>query len=438
MIGFKRGGGGAKRSSGSASGSGAPSAHRAKNWKFRACLAVVCLVIGGSSVAGSLARVVDRAAPSQAFAIDGANGVIAASYAEQEFRQSPSADVGSKPDILARQALIADPTVAEAVNVLALQAQLRSEPDVAQGLFEYSLLLSRRELSARVWAIEEAVERGDIATALSHYDFALRTSSRAEDVLLPNLIAALSQPAIRAELLKTFANEPPWGTKFLSEASVKAQDPEAVLAFFEAGQSGEVLPLSDAPKAYLVNNLFSAGKIDAAWDYYSQYQSGAVATRSRDEAFQYEADARSVFDWQPSVEDGFSVNFLNNEEAGGLDFAVQTGKTGLVVQQRQVLPQGTYRLAGVAANVDAPDRARPYWLLQCTEGQELARIEIPAANNENARFSGAFTVPQGCAAQTLSLIARASDRVSGVSGQMLSISIAPAASAASPTSEEGA
>ncbi|WP_379552935.1 tetratricopeptide repeat protein [Qipengyuania sp. DGS5-3] len=333
-------------------------------------------------------------------------------------------DSSSLAAALARQSLMADPTSAEAVNVLALQAQMRNETEEARALFEYSLQLSRRELPARLWAIEEAVTRGDIGTALYNYDLALRTSSRATELLLPNLIAALEEPLVREAIYPILAKQPPWGTKFLVEAAVNSSNPLSVLAFFTEPLA-KSLPIPPETSAYLVNNLASKGEWDAAWEYYTASNIDVSRTSSRDPDFSADLDVRTVFDWQTTLERGFVAEIVPALDRQLLEFELRPGQRGMIVQQRQVLPQGRYRLSSASEDLDSEDFEEIYWALDCDDGAELARIALLSEAEANANFNGVFEVPANCPHQNLRLMAVAASAPPGPAGRILRVLIEP-------------
>src|SRR3546814_9359723 len=86
-------------------------------------------------------------------------------------------------------------------------------------LLAYSQTLSRRDLRTQLMAIELAVARDDIPSALRHYDIALRTKKNAPDLLFPVLTSALTNPTIRTELVKTLGGRPTWSHDFISHAA---------------------------------------------------------------------------------------------------------------------------------------------------------------------------------------------------------------------------
>jgi hypothetical protein len=178
-------------------------------------------------------------------------------------------------------------------------------------------------------------------------------------------------------------------------------------------------------RAALVNALLTQGETQQAWSYYSEFRSGAVRSRSRDPDFALNTNIRAVFDWMPSAQSGISAAILQEGEGGILDFWVPPGTGGTLVQQTQLLTPGTYRISGRSRGVAQSGRSRPYWALLCQDGHELGRVEVPNSNIANGAFEGKVNVPGDCALQTLSLIARASDDIAGVSGQIERASLVP-------------
>ncbi|WP_454598018.1 tetratricopeptide repeat protein [Qipengyuania sp. SM2507] len=368
---------------------------------------------------------IESADPSRAAVLAPGNGVILAASAQQEFKIAPTGAEESNPARLARLALRHDPTAVDALTVLGLQAQLRGETERAREIFQYSLRLSRRELRPQIWAIEEAVNRGDIAAALRSYDIALRTSREAPNLLFPNLVAALTEPKVRAGLLPIMASDPVWAESFLQRIATSGIAPTAGVAFFLEGEA-VALPVTDDLRASLVNGLLAEGETQQAWAYYSEFRRDTVRNRSRDPDFALASDIRAAFDWMPSTQSGTSAAILQEGEGGILDFSLPPGTGGTLVQQTQLLPPGVYRISGRSRGVDQPERSRPYWALLCQDGRELGRVEVPNSDVSNGVFEGRVSVPNGCAVQTLALIGRATDDIAGVSGQIERASLIPA------------
>ena len=235
-----------------------------REWSIRIGLAFGASVLGYFSTAHSLANVIAKVDPATAYAIAPGNGVIAGKYAQEAFTIAPTMEADSKSADLARRALLADPTAVEALTVLGFQAQLRGEVARADRIFSYSTALSRRELRPRTWAIEKAVDRGDVVDALRNYDIALRTSNSAARDLYPTLAAALSEPRIRAELLTILSTDPFWGDSFVAYAATSGVEPEGAVALFREGRKTG-LEVADDLRSGLVNVLVSQNKFQNAW-----------------------------------------------------------------------------------------------------------------------------------------------------------------------------
>lgn len=395
-----------------------------REWVNRAVLAGIAVFLGYLSVTSSFATVLERIDPEKAYALAPRMGVIAASRARQAMQQLGS-DESLDVERLARTALVLDPTAADALNVLGAKAQIEGETERARSIFSYSLLLSRRELEPRLWAIEEAVDRGDISEALRNYDIALRTSSTAAELLLPTLVSALDSEKVRRELLEVLRTRPPWSDDFLWLASRAPTEPMAVEALFDEAARVDI-PISQRLRENLVNSFIRNGQFDEAWAYFSSFRANVDRRKSQDSHFTLRTETRTHFDWTPSEVSGVSVAILSDGNGGSLDFATSPGFGGALVQQYTLLLPGAYRLVGRSQAISIDDGAQPYWLLSCKSGRELARVDVPNSDLSEGRFSSTLTVPPDCPVQILSLMARSSNSMTGVSGQILSAGIVPA------------
>ncbi len=386
-------------------------------WGIRGVVAALAAIAGYASVTAALAEVVVKADPAIAHVLAPWNGHITADLAEQRFTLEPQSGPESEAARLARLALRQDPTAVEAFSVLGLQAQLRNDTGEARQLFTYSQTLSQRELRPRIWAIEEAVSRGDIAGALEQYDIALRTSRSARDILYPVLASAISEPKVRSALIEMMARGSVWDDSFVNFVATRAPDPHAAVRFFREGERAN-LPIDEADRTRVVNALVARELFDDAWRYYTSFRPGADRSRSRDASFSLPAEASAVFDWRAINSSGLSASIQQDEGGGMLDFAASPSTGGTALRQVQLLPPGTYRLEGHSIGIEQPERSLPYWTLTCPGGRELGRVTVSNSAQANGNFSGRFTVPSDCPTQTLSLVVRSSSEIAGVSGQV--------------------
>jgi hypothetical protein len=386
-------------------------------------LAALAAAIALLSLSHTLANVVAKVDPARAHLLAPWDGQITAAHVRQRFTLSPESAHNSQTARLARLALRQDATTVDALSVLGLQAQLRSDTEQARGLFAYSHILSRRELRSQIWAIEEAVARGDIAGALRQYDVALRTSRNARDLLFPVLAGAVAEPMVRSVMVRTLTEGAEWVPHFIHYLAESAFAPDATVLFFREGERVG-LPIQNPQKAILVNTLVAKGLFDEAWSFYVTFRTGADRRQSRD--FSSAVEIPTPFDWRVIDSPGMFGSLQESEMGTMINFSAVSGASGPAAQQFQMLPPGIYRIEGTSAGVEQPDRSLPYWLLACRDGRELGRVTVPNSMGTVQAFAGRFTVPATCPVQSLSLIIRPSDELGGVEGTVDQLRLAPA------------
>lgn len=391
---------------------------------WRGIFAALAAVVGWFSVSDTLANVLVKSDPKAALALAPWKGTIAADLAQNEMSAAPVSEEQSYPAQLARKAIKLDSTAVEAFEVLGLQAQLRGNTGRARKIFTHSLALSRRELRPHIWAIEEAVSRGDIAGALRQYDIALRTSRSAPEVLFPTLAAAISEPKVREALLAMLESGPDWSGKFIEFVSRGRADPAAAISFFREGERARI-PIGDANRTSLVNLLVGRGKVQLGWNYYSSFRN-VMKNESRNPNFSAIVEKPAVFDWNPRNSAGISASIQRVRNGGVFNFSAAPSVGGVVLDQRQVLPPGNYHFESTIEDLEQPDYSRPQWVLTCQGGQQLGKVEVPNSLARRLKYNGHFSVPSGCSVQTLALVVLPSDEISGVSGRIFSARIVPA------------
>jgi hypothetical protein len=379
---------------------------------MRAVLALLAALLGVVSVAGAFATLIASKDPIRAHTLAPWDGRITAQLALKQFLHHQAKKSSPPNKNLARRALVQDPTAVAAVAALGLHAEEENKKAEARHLFAYSQRLTRRDLTTRLWAIEEAVARNDIIGALRHYDIALRTSRRAPEILFPILVNAIADSRIRAGLIDRLATEPPWYGLFIEYAASHGSKPASTALLFRSLHD-RGLVVSSVARELLIARLVSGGLLEEAWTYYASFRLNVRRDQARDSNFSDELPNPTLFDWQPIGVNGLSASI----QQGLLDVSAPPSVGGALVRQIQMLPAGTYRLTGQSVGIEQPENARPYWLLTCQDGRELGRVSVSNSSVAEGTFSGLITVPASCPTQTLALIARASDSMSGLTGQ---------------------
>ncbi len=389
---------------------------------MRLALAAVAAVLGYYSVTFSVAQVVVGSDPELAYRLAPYDGRITAALSEALSGEGATPADLARAESLAKRALQQDPTAVAAAATLGIVADGRGDKAAARRYFTYAQKLSRRDLRTQLWMIEDAVERGDLAGAVRQYDITLRVFPTMGELLYPVMAGASSDPLIRAELVKTLAARPLWGESFIDSVAAKGPDPQSTAALFVALRRAGV-PVSETARAGAVNALIAGGQLDAAWAYYAAVHPGADRRRSRDARFAAATETPSQLDWT-AINDGSGLT--TSIQGGVFDFAAPASVGGPMLQQLQLLPPSSYRLTGHSTGIEQAAGALPYWTLRCQDGRELGRVEVPNSSVAGGNFSGTFSVPAGCPVQTLLLMARPSDAVSGLSGQIDRVELSPA------------
>ncbi|MCW6531223.1 hypothetical protein NED98_13305 [Sphingomonas sp. MMSM20] len=388
-------------------------------------MALVAMLAGVSSLKQSLAYSERGIMPELAHQLAPGDGRITALLSEKLSNPEATATDRAEADRLASLALRQDPTAVPALATLGIDAQIRGETARARRIFAYAQLLSRRDLRTQLWAIEDAVARGDVADALRQYDITLRTSEYGPDLLFPVLASAIADPAIREALMRTLATKPAWTASFIEYAAVNSPDPRTTFSLLSGLRRIGVAVPSNA-KVALVNALLRGDFYDEAWTYYASLRPGANRRRSRDSRFTAQFDSPSPLDWNVIGDAGISASIQRGDKGGVFDFSAPPSVGGAVLRQMQLLPPGDYLLEGHSSNIEQPSDARPYWQLTCVDGRELGRVEIANSAQTGAYFAGRIRVPTGCVTQYLVLVVRPSDLIAGSSGQIDRVQLAPA------------
>jgi hypothetical protein len=382
--------------------------------------------VGYFSVAHLLAQVRVKDDASLAHTLAPWDGRITAALAASLAGPDATAADRKRADGLAREALRQDPTAVAAVSTLGIDAQIRDDGNAARRLFDYSEKLSRRDLQTQLWRIEDAVAHGDIPSALRHYDIALRTTEQSWDLLFPILASASADPQVRGVFVRTLAGKPLWAETFLTYVAANPPNPKTPSELFlELRRAG--VPVPESAHVGAINALLGGGFAEDAWRHYTAIRPGADQRRSRDSRFGFAGTAPTAFDWTPVNDGSVNTSIQRGERGGVFDFAVPASIGGPLLQQVQMLPPGHYRIAGHGSGIEQAPASRPYWVLLCrADGRELARVTLPNSSQAGGSFAGQMAVPAGCPVQVLALVARASEAVSGLTGQIDRLELAPA------------
>ncbi|WP_198355452.1 hypothetical protein [Sphingomonas sp. MA1305] len=364
------------------------------------------------TVGVTLSSVFDTSAPDVALRAYPFSATAMAAKAAVAIRPGMDAPEIENARAYAIHALALDPTNIIAVRSLGLLAALRNDTATAARLQRYALYISRRDLPTTLWAIEDAVARGDIAAALRGYDAALLTSDRAEPLLLPVLVDAASDPQIRTPLMKMLTTRPLWWPEFARRTFTAGGDPTTIVATWRAlridPQASD--PNTRALASQGLVRLVALGAYRQAWAL-----SGGGGDLLRNGQFEA-PPAAPPFGWQLLDEIDLSgVIQPGGTTASGYALfpSASNGRSGEVASQLVVLPAGRYALALRTAGA-FPDGSAVIARCHGAGGQVLSTAPLPA---HGGRVALDFIVPPShCGGQMIAIRAVSAEDSAGDGG----------------------
>lgn len=364
----------------------------------RVLLLAGLMISGWQAVVSGLAFAGRRADPAAAVARAPGNALALAALAQQQLAKEPA-----RAEATARAALRRDATNAAAAGSLSIALAQNGEPGRSRALLDYSLAMSRRDMPAQLWAIETAVQRGDIPAALHHYDVALRTNRTAPTLLFPILVGAIDTPAVRHGLARLLGRGTPWAGSFLDYITSRTGDvataSQLVLDIYGAGGS-----VARGPLSVLTQRLVEANDPAGAWRLFVRAEPAAARLTLRNGRFDRSIDPPTPFDWQLSDSGEAHAAILPDRRGGVMQVDARDGSGGVVARQRLALGAGDYVLQFAASAMEEATLGDSRFELWCLPARrQIAQIAVAGPAGQSRRRGG-FTVPRGCDSQSIEIV----------------------------------
>jgi hypothetical protein len=382
-------------------------------------LIIAAVVVVRVSLSNGLAR----HNPAAALVFDGHNAIAAAERAAGLVRAGKTESERQEIVRLSQVALARDLTQVKAASALGLVRDIDGRPQQAARLMDFAQRISRRDLTAQLWLIEDAVRDGDVRRAVAHYDIALRISKRSPAILFPVLVGAVGEPQVAAALADRMRAEPNWAGPFLYELGRQNVAPRAVVGLYQ--ELARRHAHYDVRNAELfIQRAVSAGDITPAWQVYRLIEPAAAGAIVRNGDFA--RPSRPVpFDWEMTSDGDVTATRDQRDGQPVMRLEGMTGTGGLAARQLILAPPGTHRFDAMVYDLNQPPTSRPFVRLKCVgSGLDAATIEFPDGAPGGTALHAAFSVPaERCTAQWLELWLRPSYETSGVSAAIDNISI---------------
>ncbi|WP_095012244.1 hypothetical protein [Tsuneonella mangrovi] len=256
--------------------------------------------------------------PELAFAAAPGNGEAAAHEAEFLLTRATLANNGQPTHDEARDALAIarasfarSPLEVIAVRSAGMARDALGDTKIARALMREAIGLSARDTGANLWLVNDYAKLDDLSGVLHHYDLALRTSSKAEDVLLPKLAQTLQLPQFIGPIEKQLAQNPPWATHFwYTVINTPDSLKNAATLRMDLYKAGVAMP-QDRLDRMLVNGLARNNEWNEAFTLYRQFAGKSAPPLDRVGSVDLSRDPQF-----PPVEWAFPTNGL---QSGGID-----------------------------------------------------------------------------------------------------------------------
>lgn len=308
----------------------------------------------------------------------------------------------------AKRLLKVTPVDGRGYRVLAEVADAGGRKNKARELFNIAARRAPRDVSARAWLAQDALERDDSLTALRHIDNVLTLSPAAGAGVFPVLVTLAADPEFADALAQLLRRPPPWREGML--ATLRNADgaqrvaAERVLLGLQ-GKGG----FDAAETAAWTQSLLDQGRWGEA---YARWASPIIAA-GRPLPLLYNGDfsgelTEGGFDWLMPTTPGVLLELEPSSGSARIMHARFLGRrmTGSFLQHRLLLAPGAYQLH-VRQRMDAlrSDNGLQ-WTLEC-EGsttEPLARTPPLAGTQVWKTVELRFEVaPSDCVGQWLRL-----------------------------------
>lgn len=372
-------------------------------------LIVGLLMLGWEAVAFGVA-VNDRRKGTQVAASHvSANALVLGTLAQRQLK-----DGLFEAAETARRALRRDATNAAAAGTLSIIYGQQGDAARSRAMLAYAEGLSRRDLSTQLWAIEIAVQRGDIPGALRHYDIALRVGKSMPPLLFPVLASAGADPEIRAPLARMLAKGTPWKSSFFDYLSAHTQDIQAaarlVEAVYVAGGA-----IDDGPMSILTQRLVEAGAVNDAWALFTYGNPRAERTALRNGDFSAMPELPTPFEWRLEDNGDARAEILRGDRGGEMHVEARSGAGGTVASQQLVLPPGGYTLTFMARDGASGNLGASIVEISCVASRRrIGEAQLRGA--DKGRQGMHFVVPVNCPSQSLSITLNSGGMETGIDG----------------------
>jgi hypothetical protein len=266
-------------------------------------------------------------------------------------------------------------------------------------------------------------QRRDYSASIRELDYVMRRSDKARERLIPELVLLLKVPEGRDAIAELVAGEPEWRESFLRVAGDRNVHPDHAGAFLERVRARKGKGDLQLETSFYVRSLLGAGRYRAAKDAWLQ-----MINQKDQEQFVFDGQFRSVkapppFNWSLQDLDVGRATIVKDSQPR-LEIEYFGGRDAGLAEQTLALTPGRYKLS-LQAKAPAPFKSgRLFWTIGCTDGRQLAVLNLAQLRPQFATYSVDFEVPgSSCEGQKLQLSAEAGDYAGALSATVANVEI---------------
>ncbi|MGV8921405.1 MAG: tetratricopeptide repeat protein [Pseudomonas sp.] len=307
--------------------------------------------------------------------------------------------------VAARRLLQVSPTEGRGYRVLAQIAELRGRHDAARKLFSIAARRAPRDLAARAWLAQDALERGVPTDALQQIDHLLTLSPSSGATIFPVLVKLSADPGFADALADVLSSAPSWRGEMVAWLQrAPAEDRSAAGQVLGALQRNGGFDAGES-KAW-IQSLLGEGHWAEA---YARWASPIVASGKPMPLLfngNFSTDpSEGGFDWLLPVTPGVIIEFEPGSGGGQILHARFLGRrmVGNFLEHRLLLAPGHYALQVRQRAAGLRSDNGLGWTLTC-EGAPAPQASSEALKGSRGwtSITVAFTVPAGeCKGQWL-------------------------------------
>ncbi len=312
--------------------------------------------------------------------------------------------------VLARRALAANPFDGRGYRVLADVAAANGDRAAQARLIDLAVRHAPRDIPARTWAAQIALQRGDAAAALHHYDRLLRVAPSTQPTVIPAIVQLASMPGAREAVVAELSGQPYWRPEFLRQFARLAPSSDDLAPIFGALEQGG--GLNEEEMALYLGRLVR----DRRWDDAFLAWVGTLAPEELarlatpyDGGFENRSRSGSPFDWSIRPPEGIEVAVRPSPEGRGhalwLEFLGRRAAFRDVRQLLRLQPGQSYVLQWRSRLEELQAARGLQWTVTCADGRgEPLLATAPQAGSSGWRVQQVrFAVPDDCGAEWLTL-----------------------------------